>query len=397
MHAGATNKSLERQIWALEAYANAARVLSVAKSVDGLAEGVSRGLTSQFPYVVAWVGIAQHDDDKSVKVIGVSGKAKAYAEGIIVSWNENDPSGKGPVGRAIRSGKTQLVNDALNDPAFAPWRDRAAPYGIASYVAVPIVQQGNTVGALIVYASMVDAFSSTEVKLFENLGVEIGFGFASLENQAHLEEERRQKESAQESAINSLELIISAMATTMEMRDPYTSGHQQKVALISEAIAHEIGWDKHDVQGLKLAALIHDIGKVSIPSEILTKPSRLTDIEYALMKEHANNGYLILKDIPFTWPIADTVRQHHERLDGSGYPFGLKGGEILPGARILAVADIIDSMASHRPYRAAQGLERAMEEISKQAGVKLDIDAVNAAHRLYNRGDLSHIVSQPNH
>lgn len=393
MNADATSKALERQVWALEAYANAARVLTIAKSVDELAEGVCRGLTNQFPYVVAWVGIAQADDIKSVKVSGVSGKAKAYAEGIFVSWDENQPNGNGPVGKAIRSGLTQLSNDALSDPAFSPWKSRAIAHGIASYVAVPIVKGKRVVGALIVYASIVDAFSATEVKLFENLGAEIGYGFASLESQAHLEEERKQRELAQEKAIKSLEMIISAMATTMEMRDPYTSGHQRKVALISEAIAGEMGWDQNEIQGLRLAAQIHDIGKVSIPSELLTKPSRLTDIEYALMKEHANNGYLILKDIPFAWPIAEIVRQHHERIDGSGYPLGLKGDEILAGAKVLAVADIIDSMASHRPYRAALGLEMAMEELSKQAGVKLDADVVKAAQRLYNKDELKELIS----
>lgn len=393
MRADNSSKSLERQIWALEAYANAARVLAAAQSVDELAEGLCRGLTNHFPYIVAWVGIAQSDEEKSVKVMGVAGNAKAYAEGIVVSWDEDKPSGNGPVGRAIRSGQTQLVNDALNDPAFAPWKDRAIPYGIASYVAVPIVKTGGVIGALIVYASVVDAFSETEVKLFENLGAEIGYGFASLESRAHLEVERKQKELAQEKAIKSLQMIISAMATTMEMRDPYTSGHQRKVALISEAIAKELGWAKDEIQGVKLAAQIHDIGKVSIPSELLTKPSRLTDIEYALMKEHANNGYLILKDIPFDWPIAETVRQHHERLDGSGYPSGLKDEEIVAGAKVLAVADIIDSMASHRPYRASLGLEKAMEEISKQAGVTLDAAAVEAAQRLYSKGDLMAFVS----
>ena len=389
----ATNKPLERQIWALEAYANAARVLTFAKSVGDLTEGVCQGITSQYPYVVAWVGIAQDDQNKTVKVIGVSGKAKDYAEGIAVSWDELKPNGNGPVGRAIRSGRTQLVNDAQNDPNFAPWRERAELYGIASYVAVPIVKGEGVIGALIVYASIIDAFSETEVKLFESLGAEIGYGLASQESQDHLEVERKQKELAQERAIHALEQTISAVATTMEMRDPYTSGHQRKVALLSEAIAQEMGWGEWAVHGLKMAALIHDIGKVSIPSELLTKPTRLTEIEYALMKEHANNGYLILKDIPFEWPIAEMVRQHHERLDGSGYPLGLKGQEILPGARVLAVADVIESMAAHRPYRPALGLDKAMEVVSAQAGTKLDADAVKAAQSLYKKQVLARLVA----
>jgi HD-GYP domain-containing protein (c-di-GMP phosphodiesterase class II) len=136
------------------------------------------------------------------------------------------------------------------------------------------------------------------------------------------------------------------------------------------------------------------MGKVSIPAELLTKPTKLSPPEYALIQEHANNGYLILKDIPFIWPIAEIVRQHHERLDGSGYPRGLKGDEILQEARILAVADTLESMSSHRPYRAALGLDKAMQTIQALAGKELDPKAVEAATKLFERQEIADILSK---
>jgi HD-GYP domain-containing protein (c-di-GMP phosphodiesterase class II) len=131
-----------------------------------------------------------------------------------------------------------------------------------------------------------------------------------------------------------------------------------------------------------MAAMVHDIGKVAVPSEILTKPTRLTDLEMQMVQGHVESGYQILKDIPFPWPIADMVRQHHERLDGSGYPHGLKGDQICPEARILAVADTIEAMATHRPYRPARGLSAAMDEVRSEAGEKLDAKVVDAAFEL---------------
>ena len=178
----------------------------------------------------------------------------------------------------------------------------------------------------------------------------------------------------------------------MEWRDPYTAGHQKRVAEISMAIARQLHWSEERVQALYMAAMVHDIGKMSVPSEILTKPSRLTSIEMQLVQGHVDSGYQILKDIPFPWPIADMVRQHHERLDGSGYPQGLKGDEISIEGRILAVADTIEAMSSHRPYRPGLGLDAAMKEIRAEAGSKLDASVVDAAFVLEGEQVLQKIL-----
>jgi HD-GYP domain-containing protein (c-di-GMP phosphodiesterase class II) len=152
--------------------------------------------------------------------------------------------------------------------------------------------------------------------------------------------------------------------------------------MISMAIARMLGWENERIQALYMAAMVHDIGKMAVPSEILTKPSRLTDLEMQMVQGHVEAGYQILKDIPFPWPIAEMVHQHHERLDGSGYPNKLKGDQICEEAKVLAVADTIEAMATHRPYRPAKGLVAAMDEIKAEAGQKLDPKVVDAAYQL---------------
>jgi len=166
--------------------------------------------------------------------------------------------------------------------------------------------------------------------------------------------------------------IIRAAARTIEARDPYTAGHQEKVAQLAEAIGQEMNLDDFRLRGLKLASMIHDLGKIAIPPEILNKPGRLTEIEMELIKTHPTVGYEILKDIEFPWPIAEIVYQHHEKMDGSGYPRGLKGEEILMEARIICVADVVEAISSHRPYRPSLGLDKALEEIKNNAGKLYD-------------------------
>ncbi len=177
---------------------------------------------------------------------------------------------------------------------------------------------------------------------------------------------------------------IQAMALAVEMRDPYTSGHQHRVAELAQAIAKEINLPAGDVEGIYMAASIHDIGKISLPAEILSKPVQLTEIERKMIQAHSKIGYEILKGIDFSWPIAQTLLQHHERMDGSGYPHGLGGEEILIGARIVGVSDVVETMASHRPYRPSIGLDKALEEISNNRGNLYDEQVVNACLTLFN-------------
>jgi PAS domain S-box-containing protein/putative nucleotidyltransferase with HDIG domain len=181
---------------------------------------------------------------------------------------------------------------------------------------------------------------------------------------------------------------VQALASTLERRDPYTAGHQREVAKLATAIAARLGIGEADRDGIYLASIIHDIGKIQVPAEILSKPGRLTPLEYQIVQTHAQAGYEIVKGVDFPWPIAEMIFQHHERLDGSGYPRGLKEGQIIIGARILAVADVVESMMAHRPYRAALGLDQALAEIERGKGVRYDASVVDACVTVLRHGGL---------
>jgi PAS domain S-box-containing protein/putative nucleotidyltransferase with HDIG domain len=186
-----------------------------------------------------------------------------------------------------------------------------------------------------------------------------------------------------ESLRKSVGTTIQVMVAAIEMKDPYTAGHQNKVADLARAIATEMELSHEKIDGLRMAGIIHDIGKLAVPAEILSKPTKLTDIEFSLIKEHSRSGYEMLKDVESPWPLAEIVYQHHERMDGSGYPRNLKGDEILIEARILAVADVVEAMASHRPYRASLGIDAALQEIEKNKGILYDSAVADACLRLF--------------
>jgi len=186
-----------------------------------------------------------------------------------------------------------------------------------------------------------------------------------------------------ESLRNAVGTTIQVMISALEARDPYTAGHQARVADLSRDIATEMGLSQEKSESIHMAASIHDIGKLSIPAEILSSPAKLTENEFALIKEHSWRGYEILKDVESPWPLAEIVYQHHERMDGSGYPRNLKGDDILMEARIIAVADVVEAMASHRPYRAAIGLDVALDEIEKNRGILYDDTVADACLSLF--------------
>ncbi len=210
---------------------------------------------------------------------------------------------------------------------------------------------------------------------------------AQMENlEGIIDERTAELQNTLEKLRRSTEGIIRAMSSTVETRDPYTAGHQQRVAELAQAIAVEMALPEEQIQGIRMAGLIHDLGKIAVPAEILTKPGKLSDIEFALIKLHPQAGYDILKEIEFPWPIARIIIEHHERINGSGYPRGLSGEEMLLESRILAVADVVEAMASHRPYRAALGLDVALEEISKNKGLLYDAEVTDACIKIIREG-----------
>ena len=206
--------------------------------------------------------------------------------------------------------------------------------------------------------------------------IEMAFYKHKMENMVNERDKRLRK---------NLEETVNALALTVEMRDLYTAGHQRKVTNLACDIAEEMGLPEEQADGLRLAGPVHDVGTIQIPTEILIKPGHLSEIEFVMIKMHPQIGYDILKSIEFSSPVAQVILQHHERMDGSGYPAGLSGGDILLESRILAVADIVEAMSSPRPYRPALGINTALEEISKDKGILYDPEAVDACLNLFHK------------
>jgi len=206
---------------------------------------------------------------------------------------------------------------------------------------------------------------------------------AQEEEVSYLKRTEEQAENSLEKFHKTVHDIVTAMARVIEMRDPYTAGHQERVARLAVAIAAEMGMTEDQVEGIEITAKIHDIGKVYVPMEILSKPGALTDIERQIIQTHARGSYDMLKPVDFPWPVAEISLQHHERMDGSGYPRGLKGDEICMDARILMVADVVEAMTYPRPYRPGLGIEAALQEITEKAGTLYDDQAAATCLRLF--------------
>jgi HD-GYP domain-containing protein (c-di-GMP phosphodiesterase class II) len=282
-----------------------------------------------------------------------------------------------PVVRAIQSATTQICRDIAGEAGFKIWRDAVLSHGYISNIALPLSGEGRVFGALSIYSSESEPFDDEEVQLLEELANDLAYGIGTLRTRAEHEQHAVLLQ-------QSLEQSILTIAATVEARDPYTAGHQRRVGELATAIAQEMELPDMQVQGIHFAAIIHDLGKIHVPAEILSKPGRLNELEYRLIQTHSQAGYDILKDVSFPWPIAEIILQHHEKLDGSGYPQGLKDGEIRLEAKIIAVADVVEAISSHRPYRPALGVKPALEEIRQGRGRLYDPSVVDACLRLFN-------------
>jgi putative nucleotidyltransferase with HDIG domain len=383
---------VHRLNWTLGVITRCNRVLVHAQDEFALYKGVCEAITSDKRYPLAWVGIPRKDEFKSVEVFASAGTASAYLDGIVVSWGDC-PEGGGPSGRAVRSGQIQYNNNMLLSAEFTPWVEKAKKHNLQSSFSLPItLSTGQVVAALMVYSEIPDAFGEEELKLLGQLSADLGYGVESLRIKAAYEKAIIENQKQNQEIIDLLEQSISALAEALEFRDPYTAGHQKRVSELSVAIAKLMGLDDDRIHGIRLAAIVHDIGKIKVPAEILVKPGRLDEFEKNLVNEHPNTGYSILKQVNYPWPVAKAVWQHHERLDGSGYPRGLVGDEIILEARIIAVADIVEAMSSHRPYRPALGLDAAFEELRRLTPNQLDKNVVDACIKLFELGEFKYSV-----
>lgn len=328
-------------------------------------------------YRAAWVGYVQHDAGKTVRPMAQSGFAAGELATLTFSWADK-AAGQSPSSGAVRSGRTEIAQDIAQDPRYASWRTLALQHGFKASIALPLRDGGAVLGNLSIYAGEINAFNPAELGLLEEMADDLAFGIRMLRL-------RQEQQRGAEQVRLGLEGTVQVIAAMVEMRDPYTAGHQRRVADLAATIAQEMGLPQEQVHGIHLAGTIHDLGKIRIPSEILSKPGKLSAVEFNLVKEHPGHGYDILKEIRFPWPIADMVLQHHERLDGSGYPQGLTGQDILLEARILAVADVVEAITSHRPYRPAIGIKTALAEIENHRGGLYDPAAVDLCLRLFRK------------
>jgi PAS domain S-box-containing protein/putative nucleotidyltransferase with HDIG domain len=230
-----------------------------------------------------------------------------------------------------------------------------------------------------------EAWALTNVSLIRDDQDQPDYFLIQLQDITDRKRAERALEQARSQALNALDGFVRAVAATIELRDPYTASHQARVAELATAIAVEMDLDNELVQGIKVAASIHDIGKIALPAEILSRPGKLTGTEFDLIKTHAQAGHDIVACVDFPWPVARMILEHHERLDGSGYPNGLGGDTILLGSRIIAVADVFEAVVTHRPYRPALGRDEAIRILSAERGTRLDPDAVDACLRVLIR------------
>ena len=377
---------LATQRWALSAYAAAAVALSQQHAARNLYEAICEAIVTEPTYELAWVGIAEHGRGKPIRVVACAGRGSNILEGLSLSWSEDDPAGQGPAPVAIRTEHLQTIHDLRESRVLSPWAERAREFGIRSIVSVPFQVDKGEEGALVVCASKPRAFEADAPDVFTHLTEQLSHGIRAIEQREMLERERQNVIEAERRIAEAMSLMMKPMSLAMELRDPYTAGHQNRVAEIAVAIASEMGWPSERLAGLRLAAQVHDIGKMCIPADILTKPGRLSNAERTLLNEHCENGFNILKDIPFPWPIAEIVLQHHEKLDGSGYPHGLTANEILPEAKILVVADMFEAMVAYRPYRPAIPVESVLSELEVESGAQLDAESVRICVSLCRQG-----------
>jgi putative nucleotidyltransferase with HDIG domain len=274
--------------------------------------------------------------------------------------------------QVIRGGQTVYLPDAAHSPV-----PMVRQPGIVSQsiVAVPMTLGDHVIGVLSMQSQLPDVYSQEEIQMFERVAAQVAIAV--------------QNSRLYESVSHGLEATLTALGRTAERRDPYTAGHQQRVTDLALAIARKLEYGEDACSTLRTAAMLHDIGKLGVPAEILSKPTALSKIEFELIRTHPQTAYEILADIAFPGPVAEIVLQHHERLDGSGYPRGLKEDEVLPEARILAVADVVEAMASHRPYRPALGIDAALAEIRAGRGTRYDQQIVDACVALFESGEFS--------
>lgn len=347
--------------------------LMIAENEEALYRFVCEALKGIDDMVGIVVAIKQ--PDFVLKPVAWAGFNDELISSVSVRWDDSAQGG-GLMGIVARDGKPAVAADIENDPRYSPWREIVQTWNVRSSAAAPLIADGETIGVLALYSSQRNAFDEEISKFLAEVAIDIAVGVRALrlDKRLHATLENMRK---------SLYGTVEAIMRMVELRDPDAVGHARRVAQLACAIGSEMGLPERQVEGLRVSGYLHDIGMIAVPTEVLTKLTVLSDSEGSLVKVHPLSGYDILKNLDFPWPVAEIVLQHQERLDGSGYPRGLKDEAIIPEARILMVADLVGAMVSHRPYRESPGLNAALSELTANRGKLYDPDVVDACVRLF--------------
>lgn len=346
-----------------------------ATSEPELLQEMCRVIVETGGYALAWIAPNDPTGAKPSVPAGCYPRSTAFHEQVMAA-SHGGPVQRGPVQEAMATGSTKVIRNLASLPQGFPLREVSLAFGFGAHVALPLIVDGAVVAGLSIHATEADAFDDDEIVLLEQLAGDLAFGIATLRARA----ERQQY---LDRVQHNLDALIGTVAAAVEARDPYTAGHQRRVADLAVAIAGELGIDDDTIAGIRAAAGMHDLGKIAVPAEILSKPTALSLLEYELIKQHPKVGYDIVQGIDFPWPVDRMILEHHERLNGSGYPGGLEGPDILFGSCIIAVADVVEAMASHRPYRPGKGIDAALAQIEQDRGTLFAPDVVDACLRLF--------------
>ncbi len=349
-----------------------------ASDENQLLQEMCRVAVNNGNFLLAWIGYPT--EDQSIRILASYGtQAESFLTEQITRTPSMDIEKERPAIQAVESGTIHIVQDISDSNTPQLWKERALKHGFGSAISLPLKIDDQVIGTFNIYLAEINGFDTQAVTLLSELADDIAFGIHTLRVRADRELYMSRLQASMAST-------IQALSNTVELRDPYTAGHQRRVAKLAMAVAQQMGYNKEQVEIIYLAGVVHDIGKIAVPSEILSRPGKLTENEMQLARTHAEASYNVLKSVNFPWPIADIVRQHHERLDGSGYPLALKGSEILPEARILAVCDVVEAMTTHRPYRPGLGLDAALAEIEWGKGKLYDPTVVDACTQVIRDG-----------
>lgn len=350
--------------------------LELAESYDAVLAAVSKEISRIAGIQSVWVYLFD-EDRKHARFLSARGSVATQLPG---EWAVLDVTGDRMMEEVAASKDIVIVTDARLDERTN--KEIVAKLGSRTIINVPVWLFERKLGSIGMGTFGEEGVRTVTEREKEYLRALASHVAVALDRIHSIAERRR----AQESLRRAMESAIQSLASALELRDQYTAGHQRRVAQLAAGIGRQLGLEEERIHGLYLAGVVHDIGKIYVPSEILTRPSRLTDVEFALVKTHVTAGYDILKSIDFPWPIAEIVREHHENVDGSGYPRGLKGEEILLEGRILAVADVVEAITNHRPYRPAMGLETALRQLRLDRGIRYDGRCVDACIAVFEAG-----------